>query len=277
MRRTLNIVGCGKVGQALGHLWASQQTFIVQDVLTRSRDSALQAIAFMGAGQAIGSYAELRPADVYLIGTPDDQIAACAQALAECGCLRPDDVVFHCSGALPAAVLEPVSLRGATIASIHPIRSFANPQQVVEHFAGTYCGVEGDQAALDILNEAFAAIGAQPVPIQAEFKNVYHAAAVFASNYLVTLLDVAVAAYVKAGMPQEVALALLEPLVRGTIDNVFRLGPTEALTGPIARGDIATVVRQYGAVKAWDQERAALYKQFAKLTTDVAAKKGRQT
>lgn len=273
MQKTLNIIGCGHVGRVLGRLWHDKGIFRIQDILNRTPESAQEAAVFIGAGRPLGDPAALHAADVYLLGTPDDQIGATCERLAASGVFRPGCLVFHCSGALPSSALAHATRLGAVIASVHPIRSFANPEQVVLSFGGTYCGIEGDTSAIDTLQAAFSAIGARIVPINNEFKSVYHAAAVFASNYLVTLLDTAVAAYEKAGIPREDALRLVEPLVRGTIDNVFQLGPTNALTGPIARGDLATVVRQYKAVRAWDRRRGALYKLLGKLTADIARRK----
>jgi predicted short-subunit dehydrogenase-like oxidoreductase (DUF2520 family) len=111
------------------------------------------------------------------------------------------------------------------------------------------------------------------VAIDAQFKTIYHSAAVFACNYLVTLLDVAQQAYAKSGIPPEASLKLIEPLVRETVDNVFRLGPAEALTGPIARGDLATAVKQYRAVSAWNKSHGRLYRQLGKLTAALAARR----
>lgn len=273
MRKTLNIIGCGNVGKVLGRLWTASGAFTVQDILNRSLESSARAVDFIGAGHAVGSIHTLRPADIYLIGTPDDEIERCCQDLASAGLIEADKIVFHCSGALPSDILRTASQCGAHIASIHPIRSFAGPEQVASSFAGTWCGAEGNIRALEVLDPAFARIGAQLVPINAECKTIYHSAAVFASNYLVTLLDVAVEAYAKSGVPREVGLKMLEPLVRGTVDNVFRLGTTEALTGPIERGDITTVVRQYRAVNAWDANCGLLYKQMGKITSDIAARK----
>lgn len=273
LNKTLNIIGCGNLGKTLGRLWAANGHFVIQDVLNRTRQSAAQAVSFMQAGRAVGTYEELRAADVTLIATPDGQIAECSQALAQTGLLRAGSVLFHCSGALPSAILHNATQNRASVASVHPIRSFASPEQAAKDFAGTFCGIEGDQPAVALLSEAFTAIGAQLVDIDAKFKSVYHAAAVFASNYLVTLLDVAQQAYAKAGIPPDSALRLMEPLVRGTVDNVFRLGTTDALTGPIARGDIATAVKQYRAVNAWDERHGALYKQLGKLTADIAARR----
>jgi predicted short-subunit dehydrogenase-like oxidoreductase (DUF2520 family) len=272
---TLSMVGCGKVGQTLGRLWHEHQAIEIQDILNRSPESGMKAVTFIGAGQVARNYADLRPADIFLIAAPDDQIAACCNALASANCLSTNSIVFHCSGALPSSILQAASARGAAIASIHPIRSFALPEQVVQNFAGTYCGVEGDVSAIDELNRLFSAIGAHFVPIDREYKILYHAAAVFASNYLVTLLDTAVQTYGKAGIPPDVALKMMASLVRETSENVLQVGPEQALTGPIARGDIATVITQYRALKNWDQRLGSLYKQLGKLTARLARRRDR--
>ncbi|KRB91498.1 oxidoreductase [Noviherbaspirillum sp. Root189] len=270
---TMNIIGCGKLGMTLGRLWNDCGAFTIGQVLNRSHHSAALATGFMHGGVPIAHLNALQPADVWLIGTPDDDIAAACESLAASGLLRHGDIVFHCSGALSSSALAAASACGALVASVHPIRSFADPAEVVQSFTGTYCGAEGDMVALELLNAAFTSIGAKIVHVDPEFKTLYHAAAVFASNYLVTVLDVAVQAYVKAGIAEETALQLMEPLVRGTVDGVFRLGTTQALTGPIARGDIATAVRQYRSVNAWDERHGELYKQLGKLTADIAARR----
>jgi predicted short-subunit dehydrogenase-like oxidoreductase (DUF2520 family) len=272
--RSLNIVGAGNVGQTLGRLWTINQTFEIQDVLCRSDQSARRAVSFIGAGRAVHDIADMRSADIVLISTPDDQVVpGCAQ-LAAAGLLDANRIVFHCSGALRSSALSAAVQVGAAVAGIHPVRSFAAPAQLVTSFAGTCCGMEGDQRALDVLGPGFTAIGAQLVPIDADFKMLYHAAAVFASNYLVTLLDVAMQAYGKAGVPYDIALKMMEPLVRNTVDNVFQTGPEKALSGPIARGDLATVTNQYNAVRAWDQRYGALYKQLGRSTGILAARRG---
>jgi predicted short-subunit dehydrogenase-like oxidoreductase (DUF2520 family) len=261
------------VGRTLGRLWANMGQFVLQDVLNRSLHSAQEAAAFIGAGRAVAGYAELRRADIYLIGSPDDHIASCCAALAAGGQLSSTSVVFHCSGALNASVLDAAAQCGAAVASIHPIRSFARPEQLVHEFTGTWCGTEGDQRAVDLLTQGFTAIGANLVAIDSEKKILYHAAAVFASNYLVTLLDVAQQAYVEAGVAPETALKLMEPLVRETTDNVFVLGPPAALTGPAARGDMATVERQRNAVADWKQTYGKLYGDLAASAVELAARR----
>jgi predicted short-subunit dehydrogenase-like oxidoreductase (DUF2520 family) len=274
MAPALNIVGAGQVGRALGRLFHARGVFAVQDVLTRSCASAQAAVAFIGAGRAVESIASLRPARVWMLAVLDDRIAEIARQLAASADVK-GAVVFHCSGAKASAELEALRAAGAFVASVHPVRSFADPQQVAAAFDGTFCGVEGDAEALALLDPAFTAIGARTVAIDASAKTVYHAASVFASNYLVTVLDAALRAYQAAGIPEDVARELARPLATETLANVFRLGPETALTGPIARGDAATVARQQAAIDAWNPPTGALYEALAAATWDLAARKRR--
>ena len=272
-RKTLNIIGAGHVGMSLAHLWHRNGVFTVQDITNRSLESARRAVTFIGAGHAVSLLSEMEPADVWMIGVGDDMIRPCCEQLAALGKLHSGAIAFHCSGAWSSAELDAARLRGAAIASIHPIRSFAAPERVIDNFAETWCGAEGDVQALEILAPAFVAIGAHVITINPSAKTVYHAAAVFACNYLVTLLDIGVNAYGAAGVSPETALKIMEPLVRGTVNNVFRVGPISALTGPIARGDLATAEKQSHAVHAWNKEYGALYDQFMKLTIELATRR----
>jgi predicted short-subunit dehydrogenase-like oxidoreductase (DUF2520 family) len=156
---------------------------------------------------------------------------------------------------------------------VHPIRSFASPEQVVTSFSGTWCGMEGSLRALPMLSHLFSSIGARPVVINGTSKLLYHSAAVFASNYLVTLIDIALEAYEKAGIPRETGLQMLAPLVQKTVDNALMFGPEAALSGPVARGDWNTVDKQYRAVQAWDPGCGDLYRRLADRTIILAQRR----
>jgi predicted short-subunit dehydrogenase-like oxidoreductase (DUF2520 family) len=272
MTATLNLIGAGHVGRVLGRLFAQHGCFRIEQVLTRSAQSAQLAVDFIGAGGAVDGYDRLRPAAVHLLAVGDDQVVAACEALARAVPLK-DSIVFHCSGALASAQLRAARDAGALVASVHPIRSFADPAAVAAQFSGTFCGIEGDAGALAVLTPALQAIGAQPVPIDAAAKTVYHAAAVFASNYLVTVLDAALRAYQAAGIPEPVARQMAQPLAAESMANVFRLGAAAALSGPIARGDMATVERQRQAVGQWDAATGALYQALVAPTVDLADRK----
>ena len=272
--KSLTIIGCGVVGKVLGRLFHDARCFQIRDILNRSQESGLQAAAFIGEGSVVSGYEELRPADIFLIAACDDALAGSASALAASGLLGRQSVVWHLSGALPSAVLAPVRERGAAAASVHPVRSFADPPASVADFAGTWCGIEGDPAAVELLTSAFTAIGGRPFPVDPGFKSVYHAGSVLVCNYLTALLEVGLKAYAKGGLPRETALQVMEPLVRGTLDNVFRVGTEQALTGPIARGDAAVVSGQLAALEHWDIEVALLYRLLGRVALDLSRRKG---
>ena len=268
----LNFLGCGHLGRALGRLLAEAGLVRLGAVLTRSPASAAAAVSFMGGGVPISGMSEMGPAALFMIATPDREIGAACAALADSGLLAPGTIVFHCSGALSSRELQPARDRGARVASLHPVRSFAVPEQVAIDFAGTHCGIEGDAGAIEVLQPLFEAAGARVFAIATEHKILYHAAAVFASNYTVTLIDVALRAYAKAGVPERDALAMLAPLVSKAMENVFRVGPGRALAGPIARGDIDAALRQQQAVAQWDAETGELYRQLARFTARLAGR-----
>ena len=276
MQISLSIIGCGKLGRTLGRLWQRAGNPHLHDILNRSLAAANEAVAFIGAGHAATDFAALRPSTAFLIGTPDDAIEATCEALAATGLLDASCVVFHCSGALDSRILQSADLCGSAIASLHPIRSFARPEQVAEEFAGTYCGVEGDARALALLNPLFESIGAKTVAIDGAKKILYHGAAVMASNYLVTLMDIARNTYLEAGVAPDAVLSMMAPLVRETLENVLQIGPEAALTGPVARGDMATVARQQAALAQWRRDYGTLYRDLAALTQELAARKHQQ-
>jgi len=268
--RSLNIIGSGRVGRACGRMWAQAGVFGIQDVLTRSRESAAEAVSFIGAGHAAGRLEEMRGADVWMIATRDDAIVSSCVTLAASGKVTPDDIVFHVSGATPSSDLKAVKEKGALVASVHPIKTFADAGQAVETFAGTYCSAEGDAEALKVLRPAFERIGAKVFDIEPGMKPIYHAGGVFACNYLAALIEAALRAHEKAGIPRDVSLAALEPLVRETVDAIFERGPARALTGPISRGDAATVARQLVKVRQWNRELGDLYRSLGLLAVDLA-------
>lgn len=274
MRKKLNIIGCGNTGKTLASLWYKQRTFDIGDILNRSRKSALAAVEFIGAGQAVESHADIMPAEVFLIATPDNHIVESCQTLSASGLLRPGTIVFHCSGALSSDVLQSARLQGAFIASVHPVKSFAAPDSSIKTFAGTYCGVEGDDEALNVLNPAFESIGATTFAVNPEFKTLYHAASVMVCNYLTALFEVGLQTYTKAGLERDTAMQVMQPIVQGTLDNIFQLGTTNALTGPVARGDDDVVSRQLDALRDWHPQYADLYRDLGRVALELSRQQG---
>lgn len=265
---TLNLVGAGRVGKTLGRLWQQAGVLQIQDVLTTSPASAQAAADFIGAGRAVATPAQMLPADLWLLAVPDRQIAASAEVLATLG--LPPALAFHASGALAAAELAPLQAAGWRCASAHGILSFADPATALQQFPGTVCALEGDMAASQRLEPLFTAIGAHCFALASEHKLLYHAAAVWATNFLPVLQAQAEALWQCSGLPAGLLPGLRERLLRNAVDNLLALGPAAALTGPAARGDTALVERQGQAIQALDADAGAAYAALSAMAARLA-------
>ena len=264
--QVLNAVGAGRVGRSLARLWQQAGVVRLGGVCARRADSAADAVAFIGAGQALALDA-MPPAALWLLAVPDSELAAVAGALAD----RIDSgTAFHASGALTASVLAPLAARGLATASAHPALSFAEPARAVREFAGTPVALEGDAAACQTLSALFAAIGGAPFPLAAAAKPGYHAACAIASNYAVVLADLALRTAQRAGLDAATARAVLAPLAGQSLANAFTLGPAAALTGPVARGDAATVALHLAGLDQVPADADA-YRALGRLALQLAA------
>ncbi len=268
--QTLNLIGCGRVGQTLARLWAQHGTLAIHDVLTTRLHHAQAAVANVGAGRAAGDLAAMRPATLWMLATPDAQLPAVAQALAEQQRHKPPALAFHCSGALDTQVLQPLREIGWQVASAHCILSFASVGAAMAQFPGTPCALEGDASAVSTLRPLFGAIGAQCFDVASADKLRYHAAAVFATNFLPVLQTVAEALWLSSGVPPALIAGLRASLLRNAVDNITRLGPQAALTGPAARGDTQAIARQAHALHAHDPQVGAAYEALSALALRIA-------
>jgi predicted short-subunit dehydrogenase-like oxidoreductase (DUF2520 family) len=272
--KTLNILGCGRVGSTLGYLWRAQGVFHIQDVLNTSAASADEAVAFIGEGRAVTNLSDMRAADVWMLAVPDGQINAAAKELSNTNVagvlIASGAIVFHCSGALSSVELQPLKSKGLHVASAHCILSFSAPASAVTQFAGTPCALEGDLAVVQILQPAFEAIGANCFDLAAKDKVLYHAAAVFATNFLPVLQVVAADLWHSTGMPKELIAPLNASLLQKAVQNMAAQGAAKALTGPAARGDTELVAMQGKAVTEWNAEAGAAYAALSQLASQIA-------
>jgi predicted short-subunit dehydrogenase-like oxidoreductase (DUF2520 family) len=276
--KTLNILGCGRVGRTLGHLWRAQGVFLIQDVYNTSAASADQAVRFIGAGRPVQRLGDMLPADVWMVAVPDGQINSVANQLSKeisnlmvtGGFVASEAIVFHCSGALSSAELKSLKNKGAQVASAHCILSFSAPSSAVTQFVGTPCALEGDAEATQTLRRSFEAIGANCFDLAAKDKVLYHAAAVFATNFLPVLQVVAADLWHSTGMPKELIAPLNASLLNKAVENIAAQGAAKALTGPAARGDTELVTLQGKAVAEWNYEAGAAYAALSELASRIA-------
>lgn len=272
--RALNIVGCGRAGRTFARLFAQSHAFLLQDVHDLNAAAARSCAQFADAGTPVKRLQDMRAAPVWLIATPDDAIVDTSAALAASGVLLPGNVVVHLSGATPSLDMAAVIELGAHAGSFHPLKTFADPGYAAGSFPGTYVALEGDKKATKILRVALRKIGARVFDIEPAHKVLYHAGSVLVCNYLTALLDAGLQCYEAAGIKLDTAYRIMEPLVRETVDNVFRVGTVRSLTGPIARGDDAIVARQLDELTRHDRHLGALYRTLGHAALEISRSKG---
>ena len=225
------------------------------------------ALAALGAdvqGPLGRSERPAAPIQAVLLCVPDAEIPAAAAAIAGTA-----PFVGHTSGATPLDALAPA---GAAAFGLHPLQTFAGGDGA-ERFKGAGCAVAGEtDGALALATGLAESLGMRPFPIADADRAAYHAAASIASNFLVTLQAAAEDAAAAAGLEPSEARELLAPLVRTTVDNWASQGPERALTGPVARGDDATVERQRQALQERAPHLLELFDALAERTRSVAGR-----
>ncbi|WP_168464628.1 Rossmann-like and DUF2520 domain-containing protein [Wolbachia endosymbiont of Ctenocephalides felis wCfeT] len=236
---SVNIIGCGKVGKTIGYLLAKKANCSIKGILNRNIDSSERAIKFIEDGYVCNGYEELMTSNLWLISTQDSLIPSVCQKLLSHEKLARGDVVIHFSGTLNSKVLYSAKKAGCFVGSLHPIKSFADPEVSIKTFKGTYCAYEGDKQAFSLIRCLFERIGAKVFKINREAKSLYHIGSVFASNYLIALLKISYDFYYKAGIKENNILDIIYSLSSGTLANIHRNRSLEkSITGPIQRGDI---------------------------------------
>lgn len=241
MRKTIALVGAGRVGQTLGRA-LRRRGFRIGAVLTRRPATARAAARFIGAGHPISNLkaeiSKVGDAGIVLITTNDNQVAVAAQALARLKKNWRGRVVLQASGALSSRVLTPLRRRGAAVGSLHPLYPFPKPLRVFP--PGVVFGIEGDARARQQALALVHALRGQPMEVRSTEKALYHAAAALVAGHLLTLADMGVRALVRAGVRKSRARGVLVPLAHATLRCYERWGG-RAWTGPLERGDIETV------------------------------------
>jgi predicted short-subunit dehydrogenase-like oxidoreductase (DUF2520 family) len=150
-------------------------------------------------------------------------------------------IILHVSGGATPRALDELRLRGHPAGTFHPLVPIAEPAHAGERLRGAWIGIDGDPAALDASRQLAGALGASTLRIPRGEKARYHAAAVLASNFPAVLAALAAELMRNAGVPVPAARGAVTALLRASVANLHDGEPAAVLTGPIARGDVATV------------------------------------
>jgi predicted short-subunit dehydrogenase-like oxidoreductase (DUF2520 family) len=260
------VVGAGRVGTALAVLLARAGHRIV--AASGGRATRARVDRFLPGTPLLAPVEAARRGETILVAVPDDHIAPICDEIAAEGGFREGQRVAHLSGSVPLLALGPARAARATVLSAHPLQTFPDVEAGIERLPGAAVAVTaweedgsaaGERLALDV--------GARPFRVDEELRPLYHAAAVFCSNYLVAVEGVAERLFRRAGLAEPVPL--FAPLAQATMENVVRLGPRAALTGPVVRGDAGTVRRNLEALERHAPEAIEAYVALARAAAGV--------
>ena len=266
------VIGAGRVGTALAVRLRDAGHHIV--ALSGRAGTADRAAQYLPGVPIQAAPIAARGAEVVIIGTPDDLIEHTASSMAGEGALGVGQSVVHLSGATSLDVLSAPRAAGAEVLSVHPLQTFPDVDAALARIPGSGIAVTALSEAGYVLGERLARdVGGRPFRLADEAKPLYHAAAVFASNYLVAITALADGLFRDAGLPEPAELFL--PLQRATLDNVAAMGPAAALTGPAIRGDAGTVAANLEALAKHAPEAVPAYVVLADVVLDLAHRSGR--
>lgn len=263
------VVGAGRVGTALAVLLSRAGHRIVAASgreASRARvETWLPDVPFLPSVEAA------RAGEVVLVAVPDDAITAASDEIAGAGGFAEGAFVSHLSGAAPLLALGPARAAGAHVLAMHPVQTVPDVESGIERLPGAHVAVTAwEEPAIEVGERLAADWGGHPFRLSEERKPLYHAAAVFCSNYLVAVEGLAERLFRAAGV--EEPLPAFAPLAKATLANVVRVGPGAALTGPVARGDAGTVRRNLEAISAHAPEAVAAYVALADAALDLAVR-----
>ncbi len=270
----VGIVGPGAVGRVLAHNLVEAGYPVPLIVGRRSEAAASLARELPSAASSDRLEDVPGPLDVVFCTVSDDALAGLTERLREQGTSWKGRYVAHTSGLRTSEVFDALSLLGAEVASFHPVQTFP-PGGPVVPLRGICIGIEGSPRAVEMLRGLTARMGALPVELRRETKPLYHASAVVASNFFVTLIAIVQETLRAAGVHPEIGESFLEPLIESTWKNVCRSGPESALTGPIVRGDRGTVQAHLAAIDSNVPHLGPFYVALATETIRLAVRSGR--
>lgn len=268
---TFSIIGAGKVGTALAAALV-RKGLSLKYLADLRLAQARRARKMIGQGRVTtNNILAARSARIIFLCVPDDFIPVVVKELQELD--WQGKYVFHTSGAFTSELLQPLSAKGARVASFHPAQTFAGNSPDPDLFHGIYIGLEGQEEAIKLGQRLASKLGAQTLLLSARDKPIYHLALCISSNFLVVLLNEVRELLQACGLEEEAILEILTPLLHKTLQNVKKLGIEPSLTGPVVRGDLETI-RKHLSLTAKQKGLDRTYRTLATEALKIASRHG---
>jgi predicted short-subunit dehydrogenase-like oxidoreductase (DUF2520 family) len=267
----VGFIGAGTVGTALA-IKLSECGYSVVAISDTNAGAAARFTHVVSSSHIYPNNQEIADnVDIVFITTPDSVIPVVASSLR----WQTGQSVIHCSGADSTDTLEPAKQQGAYVGAFHPLQTFASVTKAIENIPGSTFAIEAEEPLLSTLKDMVAALKCSWVIIEAKDKAAYHAAAVFVSNYLVTLVKLGTDLWKTFNVPPDRATAAMIPLLKGTLNNIANIGIPDCLTGPVARGDIGTVQKHLDTLGKRTPDMVSTYRELGLKTIPIALAKGK--
>jgi len=267
---TISIIGTGKLGSTLA-LALAQKGYTINGLWDNDSSRLQETVRAVNPVRSDQDpAAAARGSEIVILAGSDDSIRPVSDQLASRQALSKGQIICHCSGFLPSAVLVANKMLGASIASLHPLASFSRQLSPWDRFGGCYFGLEGDAAAMGRLRLMVESLDCRPVDVPASRKSLYHVSSVMASNYLAALLYAAEGMMGAAVDDKAQAADMLGSLARTVMENIGQDGPAGSLSGPIERGDLQTVSGHLESLKKDFPQGIESYKALGRLMLKVA-------
>src|SRR6266849_3993701 len=266
---TLGFIGAGRVGTGLASGFARAGVNVVA-IASRKMASAQRLAKRVRGARACAPQEVADRADMVLLTVPDDAIEAVASSVR----WRAGSACVHCSGAADLDVLQKAVADGALAGGFHPLHMFGEAGEPPGALAGCAIALAGPDELVQRLARLVRALDAKPLRLPEGGRALYHAAANFSGAFVIALIQETIALWGKLGVAEAAALAALLPLLRGTADNVERLGAAGGLGSAVARGDVGTIRRHLDALAREAPESLELYRILSLRTIPLALAKG---
>jgi predicted short-subunit dehydrogenase-like oxidoreductase (DUF2520 family) len=269
------LIGAGSAGTAMA-IALHKEGYPIAAVSSRSLKSAQRCGALVDCEHTGTDPADAsRQAEIIIISTPDSAIENTCQIVVDSGGLCTGQLMLHLSGALTSDALIAARAEGADTLSLHPAQTMVEPFQSAELLKTTWFCLEGNDSAVARGREITNEISGNTIVIDKDKKALYHAALSFSSNYLTTLEAIAIEMLIEAGISRQNALALLMPLIQGSVDTLANFSLPDALTGPMSRGDAKTIEKHLRAMEEGPESHLKLYKMMGLEALKLARAKGK--